>query len=80
MMSDKYLSSLEVWSLFLSVEDMNDSLLIDTIAELSWVFEDGDIDRIMHSFFMSNYSIPEEDREILIWYYVLYNCEDFDDE
>ena len=65
----------EIWSLRLSVEDMQDYLLVD---EVSMICEDVFIDKIIYSFITLGVLL-EKEREHLIWYYVLYNCEEYVD-
>jgi hypothetical protein len=78
-LSEKHVSNHEVWNLLKSVEDMKDFTLIDTISEVSWVYENDDIDNVVFNYITKDI-LTEEGREQLIWYYILYNSEDYFNE
>jgi len=66
----------EVFGIRKEVEDMNDFDLVDEVAYLCADVEY--IDDILYAYIKSpSHSLSAEDREILIWFYVICHIEDY---
>jgi len=67
---------LEVWSLRLELESLEDYLLVD---EVSFICDTDGVDGIIGNFIRTG-KLAETEREQLIWYYVLFYSEEYLDE
>ena len=73
---NKYISNYELWTLSLSVEDMQDFALVD---ELALYCQEDFMYNIIYTFITVG-RLTEKERASLIDYYVLYNSMEVDDE
>ena len=64
----------EIFMYKMMVEDMGDTLLISTVMDI--YNDEDDIDDILYDHLQYRDDLTELERSKLVWYYVLYNCED----